>query len=80
MKDESVDKLSFEEAYKELEKTLQRMEENDVPLEEALSLFKEGVKLYKRCKSLVESAELTVKDVLKELEEGESEDGAFGTF
>ena len=63
-----IKSLSFEEAYRQLEETLQRMESEDVTLEESLELFKKGVELYKRCKELINSASLTVKEVLGSLE------------
>ncbi len=63
-----IESLSFEEAYRQLEETLQRMESEDVTLEESLELFKKGVELYKRCKELINSASLTVKEVLGSLE------------
>ena len=63
-----IEELSFEEAYKELESTLERMENEEVSLQESLELFKRGVELYKRCKNLINSATLTVKEVLGDLE------------
>ncbi len=77
MNEKKIDELSFEEAYGKLEETLQKMEGEDVSLEESLKLFKNGVNLYKRCKKLIASAELTVKDVLKELEGEDGEDEPF---
>lgn len=63
-----ADELSFEEAYKALEETLSAMEEEDVSLEDSLKLFERGVTLYKRCRFLIESASLSVKEVIGELE------------
>ncbi|WP_456400443.1 exodeoxyribonuclease VII small subunit [Mesoaciditoga sp.] len=65
---DKIESLSFEEAYRKLEETLQLMESEDVTLEESLELFKKGVELYKRCKELINSASLTVKEVLGNLE------------
>lgn len=63
-----IDTLSFEEAYKALEEILTSMEKEDLPLDESLKLFKRGVLLYRRCKKLIDSASLTVKEVLGDLE------------
>lgn len=68
VEEKKIDELSFEEAYGALEETLNEMEKEDVPLDESLELFKRGVLLYKRCKSLIDSASLTVKEVLGDLE------------
>ena len=67
-KSKKIEELSFEEAYKELEETLERMENEEISLDESLKLFKRGVELYKRCKKLINSASLTVKEVLGDLE------------
>ncbi len=68
MEKEKIDELSFEEAYGALEETLNAMEKEDVPLDKLLELFKRGVLLYRRCKKLIDSASLTVKEVLGDLE------------
>ena len=38
-------KLSFEEAMEQLDSIVERLEEGDVPLEEAISIYKEGMEL-----------------------------------
>jgi exodeoxyribonuclease VII small subunit len=79
MENKKVEEMSFEESYKELEETLNAMEKTDVTLEESIKLFKRGVELYKRCKFLIDSASLSVKEVLgnleKEMEIGEDDMG-----
>ncbi|MEM2339617.1 MAG: exodeoxyribonuclease VII small subunit [Nitrososphaerales archaeon] len=68
MENEKIEDLSFEEAYSRLEEVLKRMEDPQITLEESIKLFKTGVALYKRCKFLIDSASLSVKEVLGELE------------
>lgn len=68
MTDKKIEMMSFEEAYNELEQTLSAMEKPDVTLEESMNLFKRGAELYKRCKVLIDSASLSVKEVLEGLE------------
>ncbi len=79
MENKKVEEMSFEECYDELEETLKAMEKTDVTLEESIELFKRGVALYKRCKFLIDSASLSVKEVLgdleKEMEVGEDDMG-----
>ena len=47
----------FEECLQRLEKIVDQLEKGDVPLEQALALFEEGMKLSTDCRSELESAE-----------------------
>lgn len=51
---------SFEQALTELETRVKRLESPDVPLEEALSLFEEGVALARACHERLDAAEQRV--------------------
>ncbi|MBW1981560.1 MAG: exodeoxyribonuclease VII small subunit [Deltaproteobacteria bacterium] len=53
-------KESFEQALQKLEAIVARMEEGDLPLEEALKLFEEGVRLVKFCNKKLDEAERKV--------------------
>lgn len=64
---------SFEESLKKLESVVERLEKGDLPLEESLKLFEEGVKLSETCKKQLESAEGKVQTLLKQ------RDGSFKT-
>lgn len=57
---------TFDEAMKELEMIVSKLEQGDVPLEEALDQFQEGIKLSRHCKSIVEDAEKTVTKMVSE--------------
>ncbi|GEK91348.1 exodeoxyribonuclease VII small subunit [Alkalibacterium kapii] len=57
---------TFDEAIKELEMIVQKLEQGDVPLEEALDQFQEGIKLSRHCKRIVEDAEKTVTKMVNE--------------
>lgn len=60
----TVDELSFEEAFDELKKTIAQLEEEDLPLEKALSLFERGTVLAQHCEALLDQAELRVKQLI----------------
>ncbi len=62
--------MRFEEALKALEKIVQELEREDLPLEEALARFEEGVRLAKDCHRLLQEAERRV-EVLLQMEDGE---------
>ena len=66
MKKEKV----FEEALRELEEIVNRLEQGDLPLEEALTLFEEGVRLSRSCHTKLDEAQKRVEIVLKD-ESGE---------
>ena len=55
---------SFEEAYLNLEKIAEKLSENDLPLDEAIKLYEEGVKLSKFCAETLEQAKQKI-EVLK---------------
>jgi exodeoxyribonuclease VII small subunit len=59
---------SFEDALKELENIVTRMEDGDLPLEDALRLFEQGVRLSRQCHEKLEEAQRKVEILLKEEE------------
>ena len=56
---------SYVESMARLEQIVRAMERGDVPLEESLKLFEEGTSLVRRCGSLLDGAELQIKQVMK---------------
>jgi len=60
--------LRVEEALGRLEEIVRRLEGEAVPLEEALRLFEEGVRLADAIKKRLEESELRVKKVLEDSE------------
>ena len=59
-------KENFEEALQKLEAIVAKMEEGDLPLEEALKAFEEGVKLAKFCTSKLDEAERKVEKLIRD--------------
>jgi exodeoxyribonuclease VII small subunit len=57
-------KEKFEEALQKLDAIVAKMEEGDLPLEEALKAFEEGVKLAKFCTSKLDEAERKVEKLI----------------
>jgi len=58
-----MERPSFEQALKELEDIVQRLEQEEVSLEESIELYQKGVKLSKKCSEILEKAELKIKEV-----------------
>lgn len=52
--------LSFEEALRQLESIVRRLESGDVPLDESISLYAQGEELRKRCLERLQAAEARI--------------------
>ncbi len=52
----SEKKPSFEESLAKLEKASERLRSQEVPLEEAISEYREGLKYYKQCREILDQA------------------------
>lgn len=59
-------KVSFEEAMQELEEIVEQLEEGDVPLEEAISIYKKGMELSKLCHDKLRNVEEQLTEILTE--------------
>ena len=59
---------TFEESLHKLEQLVERLEQGDVPLEESVRLYEEGIRLSKLCAQKLTEAELTLKRLGKDLE------------
>ena len=57
---------SFEDSLKQLEAIIGKLERGDLPLEESVRLFEEGVKLSNACKGDLEAAEGKIQILLKQ--------------
>lgn len=55
------ERLSYEDAFAQLEAILVRLEGGDLPLEEALQLYEQGAALAAHCARKLEEAELRVR-------------------
>ena len=59
-------KERFEDALEKLEKIVSKLEEGDIPLEESLKLFEEGIRLSRFCNQKLDEAEKRVEILLKD--------------
>ena len=60
----------FETSLKKLEQMVSDLENGDLPLEQSIKTFEEGVKLTKHCQNLLSKAELKIQKLV------ESKDGS----
>lgn len=66
-----MSKDRFEDHFKKLEAVVSRLESGDLPLEEAVKLFEEGIRLSKLCSEKLTEIRKKVEILLKD-EKGES--------
>lgn len=57
---------TFDESLVELEKIVEKLEQGDVPLEEALDKFQEGITLSRDLKTTLQDAEETLAKIVTE--------------
>ncbi|HJS52616.1 MAG TPA: exodeoxyribonuclease VII small subunit [Pyrinomonadaceae bacterium] len=57
---------TFEQSLNDLERIVKQLEEGDLPLEESLKLFEEGVKLSRECKERLSNAERRIQVLMKD--------------
>jgi exodeoxyribonuclease VII small subunit len=58
---------TFEESMRRLEKIVEQLENGDVPLEQAMELYEEGIAVSKICAEKLTRAELTLKRLGKDV-------------
>lgn len=54
----------FEKAFQQLEKIVQRLEAEEIPLDESLQLFEEGIRLSRFCHQRLEEVEKKIELIL----------------
>ncbi len=66
----------FEEALKKLQNIVEKLEKGDLPLEEAMECFSEGIRTAQFCHGKLEEAENKVRTLLKD-QQGEWKSAPF---
>lgn len=59
-----IDRLTFDDALAELQRTVADLETGGLPLERSIALYERGVALHERCASLLSEAELKVQQLV----------------
>tara|TARA_B100000945_G_scaffold102322_1_gene80768 strand:+ start:757 stop:981 length:225 start_codon:yes stop_codon:yes gene_type:complete len=57
-------KIDFESSLKELESIVEKLEDENINLEDSVKSFEEGVNLVKQCQKQIQDAELKIKKLL----------------
>lgn len=58
-----IEKLSFEDAMRELEATVSKLETGEATLEESIALYERGAKLRQHCEARLRAAEERVEKI-----------------
>ncbi|MCL4559433.1 MAG: exodeoxyribonuclease VII small subunit [Chloroflexi bacterium] len=58
-----IEEMNYEQAYAELESIVASLETSQRPLEEAMALFERGQALAARCATLLDKAELKIRQL-----------------
>jgi exodeoxyribonuclease VII small subunit len=61
-----TDTPSFEQALQQLEQIVQKLEKGELPLEDSLQLYEDGIRLSRLCHAKLEEAEGRIEVLLKD--------------
>jgi exodeoxyribonuclease VII small subunit len=61
--DRPIDALSFEDALRELETIVSRLESGDTPLADAIALYERGNALRRRCAERLDAAQARIEAI-----------------
>ena len=64
-----MSELTFEQAQKELEQIVERLEHGQAPLDDALALWERGEELYKLCRDRLDSAQGRIEELARRVED-----------
>ena len=59
----TINDMSFEEAYEALQNVITKLESGDLPLDDSVTLYERGQKLSARCQHLLDNAELRIQQL-----------------
>ncbi|MGN1298390.1 MAG: exodeoxyribonuclease VII small subunit [Candidatus Scatovivens sp.] len=74
MKEEELEKLNFEELIKKLEDITEKLEKDNLNLDESIELFEDGMKISKKCNEKLEKSEKKISILLNDGKEIKEED------
>jgi len=61
--------VTFDEAEKELQQIVERLESGNVPLDDAVALWERGEELYRLCREQLDAAQGKVEELARRVEE-----------
>ena len=68
---EDIKKLNFEESIKQLKEIVERIEQGQIPLQDSLEQYEEGMALINHCRGILQKAEKRIEKITAQ--DGEKE-------
>ena len=68
MKEMNKDKMSFEEALRDLEEIVESLNDDELELEKAIAAYEKGMELKKICEQRLKEAKLRIENIKDENE------------
>jgi len=72
----SDEELTFEQAQAELERIVERLEQGQASLDEALALWERGEQLYALCRTRLDAAQGKVEELARRVEQSRADSQA----
>jgi exodeoxyribonuclease VII small subunit len=66
-----IEKLTFEEAIKELTSIVGKIEQGQIPLQDSLEQYEKGMALIKHCRGILQKAEKRIEKISKDEKSGD---------
>ena len=63
---EDIEKLSFEDAIKKLKVIVDRIEQGEIPLQDSLEQYEQGMLLIRHCRDVLQKAEKRIEKISQE--------------
>ncbi len=64
-----MSKQTYEQSFSELEIIVQKLQQENIDIDESIELFKRGIELQKQCNEILNDAETSIVKILNENDE-----------
>jgi len=61
-----IEKLTFEQSINQLKTIVQKIEQGEIPLDDSLDKYEQGMLLIKHCRDILKKAEKRIETISKE--------------
>ena len=63
---DDISKLNFEESIKRLKAIVDQIEQGEIPLQDSLEQYEQGMSLIKHCRTILETAEKRIEKISRD--------------
>lgn len=71
---DSMDNLSIEESFEQLDDIMEKLQDEDIKLEESFELYKKGMEMLAHCKEVIDDVEKKVQILSDNSDDAEDEE------